>query len=154
MAELQELAAIEPADLDRAAADGSPLTALWVSQPVANVSLDSSDGYPFSQPSERPGLRLRSSRVTSASALRQSARILPAQSDMVYCWCMTRTNIDIDDEACATVMRRYQLATKRDAINFALRTLAAEPLGLDEARKLRGAGWIGDLDEMRTHRNS
>lgn len=67
---------------------------------------------------------------------------------------MTRTNVDIDDEACAAVMRRYQLATKRDAINFALRTLAAEPLGLDEARKLRGSGWIGDLDEMRAHRNS
>lgn len=67
---------------------------------------------------------------------------------------MARTNVDIDDEACATVMRRYQLATKRDAINFALRTLAAEPLGLDEARKLRGSGWIGDLDEMRAHRNS
>ena len=67
---------------------------------------------------------------------------------------MTRTNIDIDDEACAIVMRRYQLATKREAINFALRTLAAEPLGIDEARKLRGSGWIGDLDEMRTPRKS
>ena len=67
---------------------------------------------------------------------------------------MSRTNVDIDDEACATVMRRYRLATKRDAINFALRTLAAEPLGLDEARKLRGSGWIGELDEMRVHRKS
>jgi Arc/MetJ family transcription regulator len=73
---------------------------------------------------------------------------------MVYRWCMSRTNVDIDDEACATVMRRYHLATKRDAINFALRTLAAEPLGLDDARKLRGSGWIGDLDEMRAHRSS
>lgn len=72
---------------------------------------------------------------------------------MVYHWCMTRTNVDIDDKACAIVMRRYRLATKRDAINFALRALAEEPLGLDEARKLRGAGWNGDLDEMRTHRN-
>ncbi|MCG6896135.1 MAG: type II toxin-antitoxin system VapB family antitoxin [Thiocapsa sp.] len=67
---------------------------------------------------------------------------------------MARTNVDIDDEACATVMRRYQLATKRDAINFALRTPPAEPLRLDEARKLRGSGWMGDLDEMRTHRGS
>lgn len=67
---------------------------------------------------------------------------------------MARTNVDIDDEACAAVMRRYRLATKRDAINFALRTLAAEPLDLDEARKLRGTGWAGDLDEMRNHRNS
>ena len=73
---------------------------------------------------------------------------------MVYRWCMTRTNIDIDDEACATVMRRYRLRTKRDAINFALRTLAAEPLELDDARKLRGTGWIGDIDEMRADRKS
>jgi Arc/MetJ family transcription regulator len=67
---------------------------------------------------------------------------------------MVRTNVDIDDEACAAVMRRYKLATKRDAINLVLRTLAAEPLGLDEARRLRGSGSIGDLDEMRAHRDS
>jgi len=67
---------------------------------------------------------------------------------------MARTNVDIDDEACAVVMRRYGLSTKREAINLALRTLAAEPLGLDEARKLRGSGWAGDLDEMRAHRSS
>ena len=79
---------------------------------------------------------------------------LQAVNGVVYCLCMTRTNVDIDDEACATVMRRYRLATKRDAINFALRTLAAEPLGLDEARKLRGTGWVGDLDEIRTNRSS
>jgi len=66
---------------------------------------------------------------------------------------MSRTNIDIDNEACATVMRRYQLATKRYAINFALRTLAAEPLDLDDARTLRGSGWVGDLHEMRARRN-
>lgn len=49
-------------------------------------------------------------------------------------------------------MERYHLGTKRDAVNFALRTLAAEPLGLDEARRLRGSGWEGDLDEMRATR--
>ena len=65
---------------------------------------------------------------------------------------MTRTNVDIDDEACAAVMGRYRLTTKRDAINFALRTLAAEPLGLDEARDLRGAGWEGNLDDLRAGR--
>lgn len=62
---------------------------------------------------------------------------------------MSRTNLNIDDEACAAVMRRYRLETKREAVNFALRTLAAEPLGLDEARGLRGSGWEGDLEEMR-----
>ena len=66
--------------------------------------------------------------------------------------CMSRTNIDIDDEACAVVMRRYQLSTKRDAVNFALRSLAAEPLSVVEARQLRGSGWDGDLDDMRTGR--
>jgi Arc/MetJ family transcription regulator len=70
----------------------------------------------------------------------------------VYSWCMARTNVDIDEKACAAVMRRYGLVTKRDAVNFALRHLAAEPLSLDEARALRGSGWDGDLDEMRTSR--
>lgn len=62
--------------------------------------------------------------------------------------CMARTNIDIDEEACAKVMRRYGLRTKRDAVNFALRQQAAE-MTLEEARAMRGSGWIGDLEEMR-----
>lgn len=66
---------------------------------------------------------------------------------------MARTNVDIDDQACAEVMRRYRLATKREAINYALRSLAAEPLSLDEARALRGSGWEGDLDTMRADRS-
>ena len=71
---------------------------------------------------------------------------------MVYARCMVRTNVNIDDKACAEVMRRYQFSTKREAINFALKTLAAEPASLDEARSLRGIGWEGDLDEMRSGR--
>ena len=65
---------------------------------------------------------------------------------------MSRTNIDIDEAACQVVMERYGFATKRDAVNFALRTLAAEPLSLEEARNMRGSGWDGDLDEMRGSR--
>jgi Arc/MetJ family transcription regulator len=65
---------------------------------------------------------------------------------------MSRTNIDIDDDACNIVMARYRLATKRDAVNFALRTLATEPLSLDAARRLRGSGWGGDLEELRAAR--
>ena len=67
---------------------------------------------------------------------------------------MSRTNVDIDDDACAEVMRRYRLTTKREAINYALRVLAAEPLNVDDARRLRGSGWEGDLDEMRAGRTS
>ncbi len=73
---------------------------------------------------------------------------------MVYVLCMSRTNVDIDDKACAEVMRRYRLTTKREAVNFALRTVAAEPLGVDEARRLRGSGWEGDLDELRSGRST
>lgn len=67
---------------------------------------------------------------------------------------MSRTTIDIDDEACAAIMRDYGLVTKQEAVNFALRSLvvepaSAEPLSLEEVRRLRGSGWDGNLDEMR-----
>ncbi len=65
---------------------------------------------------------------------------------------MARTNIDIDEELCRRVMDRYHLSTKREAVDMALRHLAGEPLDLDEARALRGSGWDGDLDEMRSAR--
>ena len=71
---------------------------------------------------------------------------------MVYHRCMSRTNIDVDDEACRVVMERYQLKTKRDAVNFALRTVAADALSLEAARRLRGSGWDGDLGELRASR--
>ena len=61
---------------------------------------------------------------------------------------MTRTYIDIDNQACAEAMWRYQLAIKPEAINFALRTLAAEPESFDQARALRGIGWEGDFAEI------
>jgi Arc/MetJ family transcription regulator len=65
---------------------------------------------------------------------------------------MSRTNIDLDDEACRTGMDRYRLSSKRDAVNLALRMLAGEALDLDQARALRGTGWDGDLDDMRATR--
>ena len=49
-------------------------------------------------------------------------------------------------------MRRYSFKTKREAINFALRTLAAETLSVDDARALRGIGWEGDLGVLRSDR--
>lgn len=65
---------------------------------------------------------------------------------------MARTNIDIDDDACAAVMERYRLRSKREAVNYALRVLAAEPLDVDAARALRGSGWDADLEELRAGR--
>ena len=66
---------------------------------------------------------------------------------------MARTNIDIDERACASVMRQFGLRTKRDAVNLALRTLAVEPMTHEEALALQGSGWEGDLDEMRANRH-
>ena len=61
-------------------------------------------------------------------------------SSEVYDRCMARTNVDIDEEACRAVMSRYHLATKREAVNLALRLLAGEPLSVEAARALRGSG--------------
>ncbi|HWH30265.1 MAG TPA: type II toxin-antitoxin system VapB family antitoxin [Mycobacteriales bacterium] len=62
---------------------------------------------------------------------------------------MGRTNIDIDDELVATVMRRHGLRTKREAVDLALRRLAGPRLTTEFLASLEGIGWDGDLDEMR-----
>ncbi len=49
-------------------------------------------------------------------------------------------------------MDRFHLTTKREAVNFALRSLAVEPMTVNEALAQRGSGWEGDLDEMRGSR--
>ena len=65
---------------------------------------------------------------------------------------MARTNIDIDEEACRRVMERFNLTTMKDAVNLALRTLAIEPMTLEEAYAMEGTGWEGDLEAMRAKR--
>lgn len=72
----------------------------------------------------------------------------------MYDWCMSRTNIDIDDHACDVVMKRYHLTSKRDAVNYALRLVASEALELEDARAMRGSGWEGELDQMRASRTA
>jgi Arc/MetJ family transcription regulator len=81
-------------------------------------------------------------------------RISEERVRMVYRWCLSRTNIDIDELACAAVMRRYGVKTKRDAVNLALRLCAVEPLATEAALALEGTGWVGDLDEMRSTRQA
>jgi Arc/MetJ family transcription regulator len=55
---------------------------------------------------------------------------------------MSRTNIDIDDQLVATVMHRYGLTTKKDAVDLALRRLAGEPMTTDEILAMQGARLI------------
>jgi Arc/MetJ family transcription regulator len=74
-------------------------------------------------------------------------------------WCtlvqnglMGWTNIDIDDELVTLVMRRYNLTTKREAVDLALRELAGRALTAEESLRLEGSGWEGDLELLRTSR--
>lgn len=67
---------------------------------------------------------------------------------------MSRTNIDIDDELIASVMARYRLSTKREAVDFALRRLRVDPLSRAEVLAMEGTGWDGDLDAMRAAEHS
>nr|6A7V_D Chain D, Antitoxin VapB11 [Mycobacterium tuberculosis H37Rv]6A7V_H Chain H, Antitoxin VapB11 [Mycobacterium tuberculosis H37Rv]6A7V_K Chain K, Antitoxin VapB11 [Mycobacterium tuberculosis H37Rv]6A7V_U Chain U, Antitoxin VapB11 [Mycobacterium tuberculosis H37Rv] len=62
----------------------------------------------------------------------------------------SRTNIDIDDELAAEVMRRFGLTTKRAAVDLALRRLVGSPLSREFLLGLEGVGWEGDLDDLRS----
>jgi Arc/MetJ family transcription regulator len=65
---------------------------------------------------------------------------------------MTRTNIEIDDELVGRVMRRYEVKTKKEAVDLALRHLAGTPLTKEFLDSVEGMGWDGDLAEMRRDR--
>jgi len=63
--------------------------------------------------------------------------------------CMSRTNVDIDDVLVAEAMRKYNLRSKREAVDLALRRLVGPRLSPAFLDSLEGIGWDGDLDEMR-----
>jgi Arc/MetJ family transcription regulator len=71
---------------------------------------------------------------------------------MVYSWCMSRTNVDIDDELTAEVMRRFGVMTKKAAIDLALRRLVGASLNREFLLGLEGVGWDGDLEDLRSER--
>jgi Arc/MetJ family transcription regulator len=66
---------------------------------------------------------------------------------------MTRTNIDIDDRLVAEVMRRFNVDTKKDAVQLALSRLVGPPLTVDLFDTVSGLGWDEDLDQMRAGRD-
>jgi Arc/MetJ family transcription regulator len=65
---------------------------------------------------------------------------------------MGRTNVVVDDALVERVMRLYGLKTKREAIDYALRKVAGLPDAHKKILELRGTGWDGDLEAMRTNR--
>jgi Arc/MetJ family transcription regulator len=50
-----------------------------------------------------------------------------------------RTNIEIESTHLETVMDRYRLRTKTEAVELALRHLAGQPMSREEALAMRGA---------------
>jgi len=70
----------------------------------------------------------------------------------VYDGVMSRTNIDISDALLAKAMQRYQLRTKREAVELALQRLVGETASREEALSMEGSGWEGDLDALRRSR--
>ena len=57
----------------------------------------------------------------------------------------SRTNIEIDDDYVRTVMDRYGIHTKTEAVDLALRHLAGQPMTRDEALAMRGAHALDEL---------
>ena len=51
----------------------------------------------------------------------------------------TRTNIELDDTNLRTVMERYGLSTKTEAVDLALRHLAGQPMTRDGVLAMEGA---------------
>lgn len=56
-----------------------------------------------------------------------------------------RTNIEIDDDHVRTIMRRYRLRTKTEAVELALRRTAGEPMTTEEALAMEGSHSIGEM---------
>jgi Arc/MetJ family transcription regulator len=61
-----------------------------------------------------------------------------------------RTNIEIDDGYVRTIMDRYGVHTKTEAVDLALRHLAGQPMTREEALAMRGVMAIGEVpkDDM------
>jgi Arc/MetJ family transcription regulator len=56
-----------------------------------------------------------------------------------------RTNIEIDEGYVRTIMDRYGVHTKTEAVDLALRHLAGQPMTHEEAMAMRGANAIAGV---------
>ena len=66
----------------------------------------------------------------------------------MYRWCVSRTNIDLDDELLERVMKRYGVHTKKEAVDLALRQAGGQPMTIAEALAMRGAHAINDVADI------
>ncbi len=56
-----------------------------------------------------------------------------------------RTNIEIDEGYVRTIMDRYGVHTKTEAVDLALRHLAGQPMTREEALAMRGANAVDEV---------
>ncbi len=61
-----------------------------------------------------------------------------------------RTNIEIDDALMADAMKALGTKTKRETVEVSLQRSVKSARQLQALKELKGIGWEGDLDEMRT----
>lgn len=61
-----------------------------------------------------------------------------------------RTNIEINDALMAEAMAALGGRTKRETVELALQRAVRTERQLRAWNELKGMGWEGDLDEMRT----
>ncbi len=57
--------------------------------------------------------------------------------------------MDLDENLVTEAMRRYGLASKRAAVDLALRRLVGDAMTRDEALQMEGSGWEADLEVVR-----
>lgn len=55
-----------------------------------------------------------------------------------------RTNIELDVAAVSTIMARFGIRTKTEAVDLALRHLAGQPMTREEALGMRGQRAVAD----------
>lgn len=56
-----------------------------------------------------------------------------------------RTNIELDEGHVRTIMDRYGIHTKTEAVDLALRHLAGQPMTREEALAMRGQQAIAEV---------
>jgi len=61
-----------------------------------------------------------------------------------------RVEMELDEDLLEAVRRRYRQPNWRAAVEYALRRASVTPMGRDEALAMRGAGWEGDLEALRS----
>ena len=68
---------------------------------------------------------------------------------------MARRSLDLDEALVERAMRLFNVPTEHELVDLALRRLVGGgPLTIDEQLELRGIGWDGDLDDLRSDRGT